>query len=159
MVSLELDVGFGAFVAMGTVDIEGEVVVAVASEIEVVLAGVEVGEVEVGWECGFCQILYFDQLVPSIKCFFVGVLFVVWQVREDLVEEGVHLGQFFDEFARFFVELWDCLFFLIDEDVFLVLFLGREGGIGNWRAAGGVVVDAVTFLIEHESARETFIFG
>ena len=52
VVALEFDAFLGAFVAVWSVSEEGEVVVAVASEVEECVACVKIGTIIVGWECG-----------------------------------------------------------------------------------------------------------
>ena len=63
MVVLEFDVVIGAFGAMGVINSEREVMVAVASVAEKVLAGIQIGEDVVGWEGVFGQFLDLGPLI------------------------------------------------------------------------------------------------
>ena len=110
----------------------------------------------VGREGGFGQSSDFGPLVLSIKCFIVIVLLIVREVWEDLVKEGVGFGQVFDDLTGFSVEF--LCFFLLDDDVIIVVLFEGDWAVWDWRGAGRAIGDAVTFLIEHESAGKAFIF-
>ena len=136
MVALEFDVVVGTLGAVGVIDSEREVMVAVASVAEKALAGIQVGEDVVGWEGGFGQFLDFGPLILSVKSFAVLIFFFVREVREDIVKEQVGLVQLFDDVAGFLVEYSHVVFFVFDDFVVFVLVFWRSWAVGDWGHAG-----------------------
>ena len=167
VVLLELKVVFLAVIAEGVVFVKVEVVVAETTFVVELLACIRVGAVEVSREGLCCKDFDVLELAKALHCF-VYICFVhVGGTREYSFKEGVGGEEYLEDIRGFLVNgshggfLFDYFaFYRFNEDEVLVFLLSFDlGGFVGWRGGGAWVFDALTIVVEHESAGEAFSFS